>query len=109
MASFRGEPSTPLTHNVLAASKTYSSFRSQEMLFKVELFDEMEKELFECRTENERLMGVISDHEKALEESQLTIEQLQAEKEAAKRQLEDLQATLDSKLPAAIPQLMQVA
>ena len=65
------------------------------MLFKVELFDEMEKELFECRTENERLMGVISDHEKALEESQLTIEQLQAEKEAAKRQLEDLQATLE--------------
>ena len=64
------------------------------MLFKVELFDEMEKELFECRTENERLMGVISDQEKALEESQLTIEQLQAEKEAAKRQVKDLQATL---------------
>jgi hypothetical protein len=65
------------------------------MLFKIELFDEVEKELFECRTENERLLAIISDQEKALEESAQTVEQLRTEKEAAKRQLEDLQSTLE--------------
>ena len=65
------------------------------MLFKIELFDEMEKELFESRTENERLLAVINEQEKALEESAQAVEQLKTEKEAAKRQLEDLQATLE--------------
>ena len=65
------------------------------MLFKIELFDEMERELFESKNENERLLTVISEQEKALAETAQAVEQLRTEKEAAKRQLEDLQATLE--------------
>ena len=72
-----------------------TQFFSKEMLFKIELFDEMEKELFESRSENDRLLAVISEQEKSLEESLQAVDQLRAEKEAAKRQLEDLQATLE--------------
>ena len=49
----------------------------------------------ETRSDNERLRQVISNRDQELEESGRTINHLQTERESLKRQLEDLQNTLE--------------
>ena len=64
-------------------------------LYKIELFDELQSEVAETRHENERLRQAIYDRDRDLEESDRAIVQLQTERESLKRQLEDLQSTLE--------------
>ena len=64
-------------------------------LYKLELFDELQSEVAETRSDNERLRQVISNRDQELEESGRTINHLQTERESLKRQLEDLQNTLE--------------
>ena len=64
-------------------------------MYKLELFDELQSEVAETRSDNERLRQVISNRDQELEESGRTINHLQNERESLKRQLEDLQNTLE--------------
>ena len=51
--------------------------------------------MVETRSDNERLRQVIADRDRELTESDQAIVQLQTERESLKRQLEDLQSTLE--------------
>merc|ERR1719266_359316 len=68
---------------------------NKDVLYKIELFDELQNEVAETRTDNERLQQVISDRDDELAESAEAIRSLHNERESLKRQLEDLQSTLE--------------
>ena len=63
----------------------------KDVLYKIELFDELQNEVAETRTDNERLQQIISERDEELSESSEAIRKLQTERESLKRQLEDLQ------------------
>ena len=63
----------------------------KDVLYKIELFDELQNEVAETRTDNERLQQIISERDDELSESSEAIRKLQTERESLKRQLEDLQ------------------
>ena len=68
---------------------------NKDVLYKIELFDELQNEVAETRTDNERLQQVIIDRDEELADSSEAIRRLQTERESLKRQLEDLQSTLE--------------
>ena len=68
---------------------------NKDVLYKIELFDELQNEVAETRTDNERLQQVIADRDEELADSSEAIRRLQTERESLKRQLEDLQSTLE--------------
>jgi len=68
---------------------------NKDVLYKIELFDELQNEVAETRTDNERLQQVICDRDDELAQSSEAIRSLHNERESLKRQLEDLQSTLE--------------
>ena len=66
-----------------------------EVLYKIELFDELQSEVAETRRDNERLQDVLVDRDRELVQSSEAIRKLQSERESLKRQLIDLQSTLE--------------
>ena len=83
-----------LSHSFNLISKRIRFHRSQiikDVLYKIELFDELQNEVAETRTDNERLQQIISERDEELSESSEAIRKLQTERESLKRQLEDLQ------------------
>ncbi len=80
----------PYDHDSLAFEK---SFQDQE--YKIELFDELQAEVVETRGDNERLRQALQDKDKDLNESKDAIGKLEADRDSLRRQLEDLQNTLE--------------
>ena len=79
----------------LFSAEVISYDESKDVLYKIELFDELQNEVAETRTDNERLQQIICDRDNELAESSEAISRLQNERECLKRQLEDLQSTLE--------------
>ena len=93
------DPEIPYDHDSLAFERDLEKdehlYVDKSTLYKIELFDELQSEVAETRHENERLRQTICDRDRDLEESDRAIIQLQTERESLKRQLEDLQSTLE--------------
>lgn len=66
-----------------------------EFMYKIELFDELQNEMAETKSANEKLQQILTDRDRELSVSSAAIKQLQMERESLKRQLEDLQSTLE--------------
>ena len=63
--------------------------------YKIEMFDELQREMIETRAQNDRLRSQISDRDREIDHSAHQITLLQSERESLKRQLDDLQSTLE--------------
>lgn len=67
----------------------------KNILYKIELFDELQHEVVETRSDNERLRQVIADRDLELIKSGEDIHELQTASDSLRRQLTDLQSTLE--------------
>ena len=68
---------------------------NRDVLYKIEMFDELQKEMTDTRVQNEKLQQVLVHRDHEIKESAKEIKMLQNERESLKRQLEDLQSTLE--------------
>ena len=69
--------------------------QNKEALYKIELFDELQDEVAETKSDNERLQQILADRDRELIESSEAIRRLQNERESLRRKLDDLQSTLE--------------
>ena len=68
---------------------------NRDVLYKIEMFDELQKEMTDTRVQNQKLEQVLVNRDHEIKESAKEIKMLQNDRESLKRQLEDLQSTLE--------------
>ena len=68
---------------------------NRDVLYKIEMFDELQKEMTDARVQNQKLEQVLVNRDHEIKESAKEIKMLQNDRESLKRQLEDLQSTLE--------------
>ena len=68
---------------------------NRDVLYKIEMFDELQKEMTDTRVQNQKLEQVLVHRDHEIKESAKEIKMLQNDRESLKRQLEDLQSTLE--------------
>ena len=68
---------------------------NRDVLYKIEMFDELQKEMTDTRAQNQKLEQVLVHRDHEIKESAKEIKMLQNDRESLKRQLEDLQSTLE--------------
>ena len=68
---------------------------NRHVLYKIEMFDELQKEMIETKAENDRLQSQIANRDREIDHSTHQISLLHNERESLKRQLDDLQSTLE--------------
>ena len=68
---------------------------NRDVLYKIEMFDELQKEMTDTRVQNQKLEQVLVHRDHEIKESAKEIRMLQNDRESLKRQLEDLQSTLE--------------
>lgn len=82
----------------VSSSSTYDHQEhviKDDIMYKIELFDELQNEMAETKSHNDRLQQILTDRDRELSVSSAAIKQLQMERESLKRQLDDLQSTLE--------------